>query len=55
MKIDCSYTKNYLAEKKRMLEQNENNCSMRCAECPFSCDENGKDLFCTQFEMLYPK
>lgn len=53
--IDCSKTVNYFAEKKRMTEQNPYPCCQRCIDCPLGSENNGRDLMCTEFEMLYPK
>lgn len=50
MKIDCSKTENYLAEKRRMTDMCNN-----CKTCPlsFNCTETG--ISCTEFEQEYPK
>lgn len=55
MRIDCSKTETYFAEKKRMTEQNTYPCCQRCIDCPLSSENNGEDLTCTDFEILYPK
>ncbi len=54
--IDCSQTKNYFAEKRRMTKRAENGlCKLGCSNCPLCSGNNNKGLSCTGFEMLYPE
>lgn len=57
--IDCSKTKNYFAEKKRMTKKNKLNsayiCELDCADCPLSCSNNYIGVPCSDFEALYPE
>lgn len=46
--IDCSKTKNYFAEKRRMTKR----CELGCSNCPLNKD---KILSCIAFQMLYPE
>lgn len=54
--IDCFKTENYLAEKKRMSKTTESGvCKVECTNCLLSSYNNGDGIYCTDFEMLYPK
>ena len=54
--IDCSKTKNYLAEKQRMTKPQKNGiCELDCADCPLSIDNNGTNTECSYFETIYPE
>lgn len=54
--IDCSKTKNYLSEKKRMTKLlKDGTCGIDCADCPLSSENNGTDIICTRIETLYPE
>lgn len=54
--IDCSITKNYFAEKRRMTKFAESRiCKIRCTNCPLSSSNNGKNESCEVFEKLYPE
>ena len=54
--IDCSKAETYLVEKRRMTEQQEDGiCKLKCADCPLGIENNGADVPCSNFEMLYPK
>lgn len=57
--IDCSKTKNYFAEKRRMTRTKNGNriCKLDCRECPLSNKNNGtsENSPCTIFEMYYPE
>lgn len=54
--IDCSKAETYLVEKRRMTEQQKDGtCKLECADCPLSIENNGADVPCSNFEMLYPK
>ena len=55
MKIDCSKTETYFAEKARLTKQNPRSCHELCTDCPLNSVNNGKELMCTEFEMFYPK
>lgn len=49
--IDCSITKNYFREKKRMTK----NCTISCLDCGLSYCNNGLDRGCVEFEKEKPK
>lgn len=54
--VDCSITKNYFAEKRRMTKRAENGlCKLGCSNCPLCSINNNKGQSCTAFEMLYPE
>lgn len=54
--IDCSKTKNYLAEKQRMTKRTKNGlCKIKCSNCPLYSNNNGEGLSCPTFEMYYPE
>lgn len=54
--IDCSKTENYFAEKLKMAKRTKNGlCEINCSNCPLSSNNNGEDLFCSDFEMYYPE
>ena len=54
--IDCSKTKNYLSEKKRMTKLlKDGTCGIDCSDCPLSSENNGTDIICTRIETLYPE
>lgn len=53
--IDCSKTKNYFAEKKRMIEKHRYICEVEgCADCPLHWSKNGMSISCTKLEKNYP-
>lgn len=52
--IDCSRTKNYLVEKKRMTKSNKYICTIDCNDCPLSGLNNGINISCSSLEMDYP-
>lgn len=58
MKIDCSITKNYFAEKVRMTKREEGKregmCGIDCNECPLSSARNGLNKYCGSLELFYP-
>ena len=58
--IDCSRTKNYLAEKQRMTKKHKPNageyiCELDCLDCPLSHSNNGIGEPCFGLETLYPE
>lgn len=54
--IDCSKTKNYFAEKKRMTKQHKDGiCKLNCIDCPLSIENNGTGVPCPYFETNYPE
>lgn len=54
--IDCSKAEIYLVEKRRMTEQQKDGiCRLECTDCPLGIENNGADVPCSNFEMLYPK
>nr|DAE59562.1 MAG TPA: Protein of unknown function (DUF1289) [Caudoviricetes sp.] len=54
--IDCSRTKNYLTEWRRMTKQQKNEiCKLNCVDCPLNIENNSTGLSCPYFEMRYPK
>lgn len=57
MKIDCSITKNYFAEKVRMTKREEGECmcGIDCNECPLSFARNGLNKYCGSLEIFYPE
>lgn len=52
--IDCSITKNYLAEKLRMTKKHNRMCDIDCDDCPLNSKNNGVHTLCKDFESLYP-
>lgn len=58
MKIDCSKTENYFAEKQRMVKRAKNGvCKTKCSDCPLCSDNNGTSgvLSCGCLETHYPE
>lgn len=54
--IDCSKTKNYLTEWRRMTKQLKDGvCELECADCPLGRLNNGVGVHCSDFETLYPE
>lgn len=53
--IDCSKTKNYFLEKKRMIKKHEYVCNLNCGDCPLNWSKNGKDVSCEILERSYPE
>lgn len=54
--IDCTKTKNYFAEKQRMVKlQTGEVCEISCEECPLSIMNNGEGIVCSDFETCYPE
>lgn len=57
--IDCTKTKNYLAEKQRMTKHKPNAgayiCELDCLDCPLSHSNNGIGEPCFGLETLYPE
>lgn len=58
--IDCTKTKNYLAEKQRMTKKHKPNagayiCELDCLDCPLSHSNNGIGEPCFGLETLYPE
>ncbi|MDO4830999.1 MAG: hypothetical protein Q4A46_05945 [Clostridia bacterium] len=56
--IDCTETKNYFAEKRRMTKERSGAyyiCKLDCADCPLSTKNNGTSATCTDLEILYPE
>ena len=56
--IDCSITKNYIAEKLRMTKVRSGAyyiCKLDCADCLLSAKNNGAGVTCMDFETLYPE
>lgn len=54
--IDCTKTKNYFAEKQRMVKlQTGEVCEISCEECPLSSMNNGEGIVCSDFETCYPE
>lgn len=52
--IDCQKTKNYFAEKQRMIKKHKYICEFECADCPLHWSKNGKSISCTKLEKSYP-
>mgnify|MGYP000797084305 CR=1 FL=1 len=58
MKIDCSKTENYFAEKLRMTKRTRKGlCKIDCSVCPLCSENNGTSglVSCTTLEMLNPE
>lgn len=58
MKIDCSKTENYFAEKQRMTKRTKKGlCEISCSDCPLYNEDNGtsEGLSCGCLEMHYPE
>lgn len=53
--IDCSKTKNYIAEKLRMTKKRRHICEIVCADCPLNNENNGTGVSCKDFESRYPE
>lgn len=54
--IDCTKTENYFAERQRMTkQQKDGTCKLECTDCPLGIENNGADVPCSNFEMLYPE
>ncbi len=54
--IDCSKTKNYLTELRRMTKQRKDGgCELKCVDCPLSRSNNDIGIPCTNLEMSYPE
>lgn len=53
--IDCSKTKNYFSEKKRMIKKHKYVCELNCADCPLSWDKNGIGISCSKLETSFPE
>lgn len=53
--IDCSKTKNYFTEKKRMIKKHKYICELNCADCPLGWSKNGKGISCETLEKSYPE
>lgn len=53
--IDCSKTKNYFTEKKRMIKKHKYICELNCAVCPLGWSKNGKGISCETLEKSYPE
>lgn len=52
--IDCSKTKNYFVEKRRMIKKHRYVCELNCADCPLHWSKNGMSISCTNLEKSYP-
>ncbi len=54
--IDYSKTIDYLTEKARMSKATKSGmCGITCEECPLGSMNNGEDIVCSDFEILYPE
>lgn len=56
--IDCSNTREYFAEKARMVKLTKAGvCGITCSKCPLGGKNNGAPKFmtCTTFEIHYPQ
>lgn len=56
--IDCSNTREYFAEKARMVKLTKTGvCGITCSKCPLGGKNNGAPKFmtCTTFEIHYPQ
>lgn len=52
--IDCSKTKDYLSEKRRMIKKHKYICKLNCDDCPLGWSKNGKGISCETLEKSYP-
>ena len=56
IRIDCTKTEQYFAEKQRMVKlQTGEVCEISCEECPLSSMNNGEGIVCSDFETCYPE
>lgn len=54
--IDCSKTKNYLTEWRRMTKQRKDGgCELNCVDCPLGGSNNSIDVPCSVLETNYPE
>lgn len=53
--IDCSKTKDYFSEKRRMIKKHKYICKLNCDDCPLGWSKNGKDISCETLEKSYPE
>lgn len=53
--IDCNITKNYFSEKQRMTKKKMGACGIKCADCPFDFTNNGENVSCREFDILFPE
>lgn len=53
--IDCNITKNYFSEKQRMTKKKMGTCGIKCADCPFDSTNNGENVSCREFDILFPE
>ena len=54
--IDCSNTREYFAEKAKMVKLTDVGvCEIKCANCPLSEKNNGKGRLCVDYEMHHPE
>lgn len=53
--IDCSKTKDYFSEKRRMIKKHKYICKLNCADCPLGWSKNGKGISCETLEKSYPE
>jgi hypothetical protein len=54
--IDCSKTKNYLTEWRRMTKQRKDGgCELNCVDCPLDGSNNSIDVPCSVLETNYPE
>ena len=54
--LDCSKTKDYFSEKRRMIRKHGYVCKLNCvADCPLNWSKNGTDVSCETLEKSYPE
>lgn len=53
--IDCSKTKDYFSEKRRMIKKHKYICKLNCDDCPLGWSKNGKGISCETLEKSYPE
>lgn len=53
--IDCTKTKQYFSEKRRMIRKHGYVCKLNCGDCPLNWSKNGKDVSCEILERSYPE
>ena len=53
--IDCSKTKSYFTEKRRMIKKHKYICELNCNDCPLGWSKNGKGISCETLEKFYPE
>lgn len=53
--VDCSKTKSYFSEKRRMIRKHGYICKLNCDDCPLGRSKNDKGISCETLEKSYPE